>query len=544
MSVPSITSSTGKMTNKLLAVGHPHSNLEFVIDVMQKCNVSAANNLEKEGIEAQEISKILLKAHGIDPDATVEQVQVNPVWNGLAMDLMMSNLEHAKWVWADSEALPFLDYWKSLDKGLSFVLVYNSPQQFLQNLIENSELDFEEGISEALQKWQSYNRAMLNFFYRNQERSLLVNSEQVEKNSQKYLQEVGKQIGLNHEEISRSVELVEAQKRSSTRSSDLYGYFVSQIVSTNDQAKQLYMELESIANLPSLQYENKQYPLNKVLSSYLLEQKEYQSVCNDLENSQINYTKIEQEKEELNKKLVQESKKVEEIQTENELQLAQLMSVQEELEKYYIEKKHIEEQLKHTGNELDKIKTKYSEIERQKEELSKKVQELQKQTVQNDTPKTKELEEENKLLLEQLHHVQEELEKFYLQNIELKKKNDTPNVQRKKQYYGASERIKQQLSYRLGALMIEKSKSFGGVLTLPFALYGETKKFRAEKASCQEKLPPLHTYADAYDAERIKKHLSYRLGQAMIYSMKSPLGIFKVPFALKKAHVEYKKERK
>ena len=54
-----------------------------------------------------------------------------------------------------------------------------------------------------------------------------------------------------------------------------------------------------------------------------------------------------------------------------------------------------------------------------------------------------------------------------------------------------------------------------------------------------QKLPSLDKYCDAYEAEKVKKHLSYRLGQAMINN-KTPLGWLKLPFALKRAHVEYK----
>jgi len=115
--------SKNNIANKLLVVGHPESNLEFVLDVMHTCNISAANKLQKEDIQPQEISQVLLKAHNVDQKALGSQIKVNSVWNGLAMDLMMSNLEHSKWAWADSEALTLMNYWKSLDETLGFILV-------------------------------------------------------------------------------------------------------------------------------------------------------------------------------------------------------------------------------------------------------------------------------------------------------------------------------------------------------------------------------------------------------------------------------------
>lgn len=130
--------------------------------------------------------------------------------------------------------------------------------------------------------------------------------------------------------------------------------------------------------------------------------------------------------------------------------------------------------------------------------------------------------------------MQEELEKYYLelQNYKTKKTEI-------KKLYGAADRIKNQLSYRLGAKMIEKSKSFGGLLSLPFVLRSEVKKFRIEQKD-KKKLPPIHTYTDAYEAEKIKKHLSYKLGYELIQCFKSPFGIFKWSTAIKKAKKEYK----
>ncbi|MBD3842088.1 MAG: hypothetical protein IE909_09430 [Campylobacterales bacterium] len=524
MNMPSIQTSQHSKANKLIVVGHPYSNLEFVVDVMQQCSVSPASKLQKEGIAAEDISQILLKAHGRDPKSIYEQVHINPVWNGLAMDLMMSNIEHSKWVWADSDALPLLNYWKSIDNSIAFVLVYNSPQKALQEMIENTELDLEENLEQVLQNWQKYNRAMLNFFYRNPECSLLVNSEQVGENSQKYLQEVGKQIGLNNEEIIKTVDTIEEKKQNNTQQSELYEYFVRQFVDENESAKQLYMELESIANLPSLKHNSKSCSLEKALKYYILEQKE---------------------KEELTKKLEQESKRVQESQSENELQLTQLMSVQEELEKNYLAKRDIENKLQeistkldNTVNELSTVKTNYKQTQKEKEELTKKLEQESKRV--QETPKTKELVEENKLLLEQLHLVQEELEKYYIENQNLK--NKKYNSVQKQRYYGAAERVKKHLSYRLGIKMIENSKTLSGIIGLPFSLCSELIEFKKERKT-REKLPPISIYMDACDAENVKGYLSYRLGQAMIKSMKSPFGVFKLPFALKRAHNEYKKER-
>lgn len=93
--------------------------------------------------------------------------------------------------------------------------------------------------------------------------------------------------------------------------------------------------------------------------------------------------------------------KVERLSKENELLLLQLHQEQEELESHYLEARKLEEQL------AEKIR----ERDEQDKELKKKLGEREKFAL-------KELEEENALLLLQLHQVQEELEGYYLETKE------------------------------------------------------------------------------------------------------------------------------
>jgi hypothetical protein len=204
---------------------------------------------------------------------------------------------------------------------------------------------------------------------------------------------------------------------------------------------------------------------------------------------------------------------------ENELLLSQLHQVQEELERQQQRKQELE--------------VRGAELERQ----------VQTARETQEKGKLKALGEENELLLSQLHQVQEELERYYLENQRLKQKVPPPKPAGP---YGAADRIKRQLSYRLGAVMIQRSRSFGGWLGMPWALAAEAKAFRADLAQRQadKKAPPIHKYRDAHEAERVKQHLSYRLGSTLIQHGKSPLGWMKLPFAISREVHEFRSQRR
>ena len=98
-------------------------------------------------------------------------------------------------------------------------------------------------------------------------------------------------------------------------------------------------------------------------------------------------------------------------------------------------------------------------------------------------------------------------------------------------YGTAKDRIKNQLSYKLGRAMIENSKSLWGYIRMPYVLSYIKEKHQKEQKAYREKikanpnlkLPLIESYPDYKEALKYKNHLSYKLGQAVIDADKSPL---------------------
>nr|VFJ60541.1 MAG: hypothetical protein BECKDK2373B_GA0170837_109311 [Candidatus Kentron sp. DK] len=66
---------------------------------------------------------------------------------------------------------------------------------------------------------------------------------------------------------------------------------------------------------------------------------------------------------------------------------------------------------------------------------------------------------------------------------------------------------------------------------------------REKKEQGNVNLPPLSSYADAFEAERCKQHLSYRLGARMIANARTPTGWLKMPWALRREVREFRRQR-
>ena len=131
----------------------------------------------------------------------------------------------------------------------------------------------------------------------------------------------------------------------------------------------------------------------------------------------------------------------------------------------------------------------------------------------------------------------EELEKALAERdsalLELEKiRNEIHNAAKLRT--GAAERVKKHLSYRLGSLMISDAKSPIGFICLPFSVFLESQRFKRDKRKkpAYEPSPLREYYSDASEAEKVQKQLPYRLGNALIRRCKSPLGWLFQPYAL------------
>ncbi|MFY4765366.1 sulfotransferase family 2 domain-containing protein [Campylobacter sp. GB48] len=111
-------------------------------------------------------------------------------------------------------------------------------------------------------------------------------------------------------------------------------------------------------------------------------------------------------------------------------------------------------------------------------------------------------------------------------------------------------RIQNQLSYKLGQAMIVNSKSFLGYLIMPMALLSIMISHKQEQKIYQEKikkdpslkLPLLEDYPDCQEALKLKNHLSYKLGQALIKANKTWYkgGYVKMWFEVRKLKREFR----
>ncbi|QIV96507.1 hypothetical protein EDC55_12013 [Allofrancisella inopinata] len=561
----SVREAKPKNINRLLIVGHEMSNYETVESLLNQSGMKEAEALKKERINAKDVSSIIKKANNID-EQSYDRLDVNPIWNGLAMDLMISNMNNKLWGWSDPQAISLLEYWKSADPNLGFVLVYNSPQSFVKRLFDSVDNISNEVLQDKISDYIEYNEALLQFFYQNIEESVLVSSEQVGHNAKEYIEQLESQLSLVNISSTNAVVNVLDMEGMGSGGDEVSDYLIEQLIKKNTQLVDMFDELQSVAVLPQGyadhgNNDDQEFIVNALIkrSNDIKVVKNLEMKCQQNEKQlqalNVENSSIKEQRNNIGMKLKQAS-------DENELLMGSLFQVREELERLYGDKNAAKSQFQSLEKQKNDIEKRLNNVVEQTKlltEQNKKIDEAkknldieykqkisqleQKFKQQNNVLGSKnkleknvrKLEEENNLLLSQLFNVQEELEKAYLLNSKLGAKESKRQLQ-----YGAAERVRGYLSYRLGIVMMENYNSLFGLIKMPLKLLLEVKKFKKDQKN-KPKLPPLHTYADYYKAERVKNHLTYHLGNEIMHCFRTPLGLVKWPFAVRKAFKKYAK---
>lgn len=491
--------STTPSINKIVVVGHPLSGYEGVETLLNTCGMQQAAASQRDGLSAAQVGATLLKAHRIlpldalQPHGPIQPLRPGPIWQSLALDLLMGNLDHDLWGWSDPQAIYLLDYWKDLDPQLAFMLVYDTPQELIAHAFDNPAVACtHETVQTALDNWNAYNDTLLQFYHRNPQRCMLVHAEQVRARAADYLHQVQARIGAPLAPAPNSGGQASINNSIATQQAP------------GEQTTSLAAPLHPAEATPA----NTHHALRAYVAQTLLTQQP------------------------------EALQRYEELQASATLPLAEhsqapsadpaLLALQAVVG---LRKQQAQQQQKLAALEADKL------------ELEAKLNE--QPPTPPATPANDELQQENDLLLTQLHQVQEELERYYLENQRLKAKAPAPaKPAQPPAPYGAADRVKQQLSYRLGSKMIERSRTLGGWLGMPFALMGVARQYKRELPQRKAtKQVPIEKYRDAYEAERVKQHLSYRLGTVLLKHGKNPLRWPALPFALQQARKAWRSQQ-
>jgi hypothetical protein len=400
-------------------------------------------------------------------ESTERANQPSRLWQQLAIDLMVANMNSANWGWAHPGAVQWLEFWSQLEPEIRFVLVCEDRHSLVCRLVEQGEAP--ASMAGHLALWTQNHQEMLRFHLRNPAKSLLLWAAEVQTQPTKLIQSID-----HHWQTSLNAKL--AYPQAFEQPSALLQHIALQILSDHPKTAPVDYELQSLIGPAPCPPASGQIKTTDLIELYG-QLKERSTLQEQLHLAQQNIEDanrlLEQERLQslttLEQQQAQWHKRRQDAQAESELLLAQLHQVQEELEKHLLTSQEAQEKTKAETaakqdalNKLAAEQKVSAELKKQRDELSAVQQETLAKTKAETTAKqdalnklaaeqkavgvlqkqkdalsagqqkalaeNKGLQEESDLLLVQLHQVQEDLEKYYLQHkerqIEIQKLQD------------------------------------------------------------------------------------------------------------------------
>lgn len=300
-------------------------------------------------------------------EVSIEQgpVELGRVWEQLASDLFVSNLDQPVWGWSNVQSLALLDFWEAFDPQVRFVLVACSAQRFIANVLDSDEAMPATRI--LLEQWAAKHLQMLDFYHRFPQKAVLVDIDHCIDNPAGLLKACQQswQLGLNK---------VHFPSHPSPTFSIMSRFLAESLSQTDQQWLPLQNELSSsataigtlwkkpsrvdIADAVRAYRDDKNRDVEPNVSAKELEQLRAKHAA-DLEasNTQLRDAKEEQNQAVANLQEVQEEldrtssalqdtkSQLKDAQEEAELILLQLHQVQEELEQYFLKYQDAKQEL-------------------------------------------------------------------------------------------------------------------------------------------------------------------------------------------------------
>ena len=239
--------------NVILTCTFPQPGHELPHQILEAAGLMPARPSRRENMTPAQLHRSILKAHRIEgirkaDSSGVQVVSPGKLWQDLAVDLFLGNIENEAWGWVEPAAIHLLDFWRSFDPQIGFVLAYSSPATVLGSLLRGRPADDEE-IDRVLLDWRHFNTELLRFYHANRDCCLLVNADAIDQQPQVFVEQVASKFALE-----KSVTWTEGkplpQRPADTR---LLQYLALPLVQNADTARSLYDELESTADLPAIE---------------------------------------------------------------------------------------------------------------------------------------------------------------------------------------------------------------------------------------------------------------------------------------------------
>ena len=493
----------------IIQTGHKSSKSKQLMEKLYESGLSRPNNSFTHKVTPEQASEKLCKILMREDMSSASEKMADNVMT----DFLLANLDSENWGWESNKNLASLEYWGEVEPDVGFILVFDHPsnifKEFADVVLTTDMIDL------AMSEWVDYHQKMLDFLSSNDEKCILIEGKGALSNISKYKDEV--------EKITNSLELKSGWQVASYEESLVTGLGGNTNIINELAANEILSKFPELIDV-----------FNSLLSKASLKTSEniFKTKRLDLDSlvSAVNY---------FNESEQRKNYELEKINTKLLKAYNEISSLKKSIDIHVGNTRVLEEKLNQENKKLIESIKDYNLLSK---DSKKTIGDLKKQAEDIKFQSIKSIENENTQLINQIHVLQENLEK-YLKNEDKQVVTDVKQSKPRPMYYGAADRIKEDLPYRVGSAIINHSKSPLSIARLPSAVVKEYRDFDRNMKK-NENLPAIEEYEDADDSIKVKSHLSYIIGLTVTDTLKSPNSIPKILFKLSRDVLSFKLDKR
>lgn len=446
----------------LITTGHSTSGIATIWPLLRAFGVAPAAAAQSETTAPDVFHQKLYVARKVSEADLSGQIEPGRMWRNQAENLLIHNVDSPLWGWSDARSSRLLDFWAEVDQSTHFILLYVAPE-VAYAMASGQQLEAADSAIDVLASWRQKNSELLNFYSRNRDRCLLLNTYSLLAQPDQLGELLNDRFGLTaFSEVSSNLpDIAYPVSALST--------LMARSRLQDAEAAMLFEELETASDMPTqsnhaaqeltrawtehVRLAGKESELKQALTTLLATQKtlterntELEKARSEIQASATRKAAEDQEKVKLGKQFNELNGELEKLRLinkeqggENELLLLQLHQVQEELESHYLRAQEAEGKLKQSTQameagqkELQALQTRTRNLEQDKQAaeqeksgMAKRIAELEaalKQTRQDAETKALQMASEKTALGNQVQQIKAELDGAKQKQAELQQR--------------------------------------------------------------------------------------------------------------------------
>jgi hypothetical protein len=248
--------------------GHGRSGTSFVAAMLQSAGLDIGRRLMEPGeanvrghfedMDFHDFHVDVLRSQGFGVEGFVLQpsIRVQEQFLADARALVDRRREAGRpWGWKEPRSTLFLDFWRERVPELKFLLLFRTPWDVVDSLFRRGDEIYLRNPNFAVQVWQNYNRAVIDFHDRFPERCLLIESHAVAYDPGRLTEAIARKFGDTFGVIGDVYEDDLFRHATSAQQRSVLAHFFPEVLTQYEALRSraaVVLETEAVASSPAV----------------------------------------------------------------------------------------------------------------------------------------------------------------------------------------------------------------------------------------------------------------------------------------------------